>query len=201
MRTGTPMESALPTSTPASRAQRKVGLILLGVTGIAICIAVLAASLAPSPGQSYRPIGGVLGSLGLLVSVWFIWVAYRTVISESKARIRLRQKARRIVRKNPQLATELGIGRPDKFRDFDDGGLIDVNHVPAAYLLHLPGINQALASRIAAIRQSIGGFDTSGDMEAGSLDEAQNLMLFRPLLSSDSDELGIRRARWWPAGG
>jgi hypothetical protein len=148
---------------------------------------VLAASLAPSPGQPYRPIGGVLGSLGLLVSIWFIWLAFRTAISESKNRIRLREKARRIARRNPQLADELGIGRPDLRKRFDDGGLIDVNHVPESYLLHLPGVNHDLAARIVELRKSVGGFDAAGDLEVtldlmpGTLDQAQDLMIFRPL--------------------
>jgi hypothetical protein len=174
-------------SSSSSRARRKIGLILLGSVGICICIAVLAASLAPSPGQPYRPIGGVLGSLGLLASIWFIWLAFRTAISESKNRIRLREKARRIARRNPRLADELGIGRPDLGRHFDDGGLIDVNHVPETYLLHLPGVNHDLAARIVELRRSVGGFDAAGDLEVtldlapGTLDEAQDLMIFRPL--------------------
>lgn len=174
-------------STSSSRAQRKIGLIALGSLGICICIAVLAASLAPSPGQPYRPIGGVLGSLGLLVSIWFIWLAFQTAISESKNRIRQRQKARRIVKRDPRLADELGIGRPDLGKAFDDGGLIDVNHVPEPFLLHLPGVNQDLATRIVDLRRSVGGFDAAGDLEItldlepGTLDSAKDLMIFRRL--------------------
>jgi hypothetical protein len=181
------MEGMLVASTTSARAQRKAGLLVLGGLGICICIAVLAASLAPSPGQPYRPIGGVLGSLGLLASIWFVWLAFQTAISESKNRIRLRQKARRIVNRNPQLADELGIGRPDLHKAFDDGGLIDVNHVPEPYLLHLPGVQKDLAARIVEIRKSVGGFDAAGDLEVtldlepGTLDEANDLMLFRRL--------------------
>jgi uncharacterized RDD family membrane protein YckC len=174
-------------SSSSSRALKKVGLIVLGSVGICICIAVLAAALAPSPGQPYRPIGGVLGSLGLFASIWCIWLAFRTAISESKNRIRMRDKARRIAKRNPRLADELGIGRPDLRRNFNDGGLIDVNHVPEPYLLHLPGVDQDLASRIVGHRQSVGGFHTAGDLEVtldvkpGTLDEARDLMIFRPL--------------------
>ena len=177
----------MPDSTDFSRAQRKMGLIFLGVVGIAICIAVLATALAPSPGQPYRPIGGVLGSLGLIASVWILWLAFQTAINESKNRIKLRRKARRIASKKPELATELGIGRPDLHRPFDDGGLIDVNHVPTAYLRHLPGVDKELAAKIADLRKSVGGFDNVGDLEItldihpGTLDEAQDLMMFRPL--------------------
>jgi hypothetical protein len=35
---------------------------------------------------------------------------------------------------NPALARELTIGRPDLARDYDDGGLADVNHVPGRML-------------------------------------------------------------------
>jgi hypothetical protein len=38
------------------------------------------------------------------------------------------------------LAAELRIGRPDLPRHFDDGGLIDVNTVPAQVLSRLPGL-------------------------------------------------------------
>jgi len=69
-------------STQSSRRLKKLGLVALGCIGVCICIGVLAASLAPSPGQPYRPIGGVLGSLGLLTSIWFIWLAFRTPTSE-----------------------------------------------------------------------------------------------------------------------
>jgi hypothetical protein len=142
-----------------------------------VCIAVLAASLAPSPGQPYRPIGGVLGCLGLFTSVWFIWSAIRTPVSESANRIRLREKARRIAKKDPRLADE----------DFDDGGLIDINHVPQSYLLYLPGIDQHLAKRIVELRRSVGGFTARGDLEVtldlepGVIDRAEDLMFFRPL--------------------
>ncbi|HEY1830590.1 MAG TPA: helix-hairpin-helix domain-containing protein [Acidimicrobiales bacterium] len=89
--------------------------------------------------------------------------------------------------KNPTLADELGIGRPDIHRTFEDGGLIDVNHVPEPYLLHLPGIGSDLASRIVELRKSIGGFDSTGDLEVtldiepGRLDQAKDLMIFRKL--------------------
>ena len=94
--------------------------------------------------------------------------------------------ARRLVKKDPQLADELGIGRPDLRQDFDDGGLIDVNHAPQPYLLYLPGVDQHLAKRIVELRRSVGGFSSSEDLEVtldldpGTIDRAKDLMLFRP---------------------
>ena len=67
--------------------------------------------------------------------------------------------------KNPDLAAELKIGRPDQDANFDDGGLIDVNHVPAQFLTELPCIDAKLARRIVETRASISGFDSLDDME------------------------------------
>jgi hypothetical protein len=53
--------------------------------------------------------------------------AIETAMNAAKERRELRRKARDIVAGDPGLARELGIGRPDLDRPFDDGGLIDVN--------------------------------------------------------------------------
>lgn len=89
------------------------------------------------------------------------------VTAEDKARDALRQRgrSRKLLADNPQLAEELKIGRPDLDTDFDDGGLIDVNHVPEEYLTSLPGIDTVLAHKIIEVRDSIGGFDSLDDME------------------------------------
>src|SRR5690606_39982870 len=39
------------------------------------------------------------------------------------------------------LAKRLAIGRPDLPRQFDDGGLIDLNHAPEHVLTSLPGVS------------------------------------------------------------
>lgn len=70
------------------------------------------------------------------------------VVALATEQMRLREKARKIVAKNPSLAHELQIGRPEFHRRFDDGGLVDVNHVPVDYLTQLPGIDQSIAQRI-----------------------------------------------------
>ena len=89
------------------------------------------------------------------------------VTAEDKARevLRRRDYSRKLLTDNPQLAKELNIGRPDLHSDFDDGGLIDVNHVPAEFLTTLPGIDAVLASTIVEVRDAIGGFDSLDDME------------------------------------
>ncbi len=166
---------------------RKTYLWLISLSGAGICIAVLAAALAPSPGHQVQPVGGVLGSLGLLFSIWIGWYASRIPLSGvryAKLRLRQRKKARRIVRSNPALAAELGIGRPDLPRSFNDGGLVDANHAPTSLLASLPGIDLALAQRIAATREDVGGFISAADLEITLdlpphvLSQAKHLLIF-----------------------
>lgn len=59
---------------------------------------------------------------------------------------------------NPALARDLRIGRPDLVRDFDDGGLVDVNHVPEAQLVSYLGLTSEQARSIIEAREAIGGF-------------------------------------------
>ena len=42
-----------------------------------------------------------------------------------------REEAREIARRDPQMARDLRIGRPDLPRQYDDGGLVDVNSAPS----------------------------------------------------------------------
>lgn len=194
---------------------RKTYLWLISIAGAGTCIAVLAAALAPSPGNHYQPVGGVLGSLGLLFSIWIGWCAHRVplgapdsapvtnspsegkpgsitaaneaVIRDSRDLLLARRKALAIVRDDPDLATELRIGRPDLPRSFDDGGLVDVNHVPASFLVELPGIDAPLAERIVATRDEVGGFGSIADLEITlelapmTISQVKDRLIFRPI--------------------
>jgi DNA uptake protein ComE-like DNA-binding protein len=79
-------------------------------------------------------------------------------IEVAQYRRSLREAARRLLAEDPALAAELLIGRPDLPRGYDDGGLIDVNHVPAPTLRLLPGIEDELAEKIVRIRTEQGTF-------------------------------------------
>lgn len=187
---------------------RKTYLWVFSLAGTGICIGVLAAALVPSPGQPVRPIGGILGGLGLAFSVWIGWCAHRvplragaavqpapvgtaqpgpdlaeplgrimdaplasatdmqaSPILAARLNLQRRQEALAILRRDPALASELRIGRPDLPRSFDDGHLVDANHVPAPFLAVVPGIDQALAEKIASTREEVGGFSSIADLE------------------------------------
>lgn len=77
---------------------------------------------------------------------------------EARRRRELRARAREIAREHPERALEMRIGRPDLVRAFDDGGLVDVNHVPAAALTAIPGVTPEQAAKIVRVRSDVGGF-------------------------------------------
>jgi hypothetical protein len=106
-------------------------------------------------------------------------------------RLALRQRERRrlareIVANDPSLAAELAIGRPDLDRDFVDGGLIDVNGVPAWILTDLPGFTQAMADRVVAARDHHEGLRSAADLvvyahlPAEMVDALSEVLVFRP---------------------
>jgi Helix-hairpin-helix motif len=89
----------------------------------------------------------------------------RQVVEMARHRRGLREAARKVVLDDPGLARELRIGRPDLLpRAFDDGGLIDVNHVPPEVLSRLPGLTYAMVDRIMGLRVENGGFVSVEEM-------------------------------------
>jgi hypothetical protein len=78
----------------------------------------------------------------------------------------LRREARELAERDPALAKELRIGRPDLPRDYDDGGLIDVNRAPAAAIASLPGMTPELARRAVELREEVGAFVSAEDLSA-----------------------------------
>ncbi|MEV5750831.1 helix-hairpin-helix domain-containing protein [Actinoallomurus sp. NPDC052308] len=87
-------------------------------------------------------------------------------VAAANQRRDLRRKARDQAAADVVLARELRIGRPDLPRQYDDGGLIDVNHVPAQALTLFSGVTPELAEHIAAIREHVGGFSSAEELAA-----------------------------------
>jgi hypothetical protein len=78
------------------------------------------------------------------------------VMARALAGRQRRDEARRMWTSDPSLANELGVGRPDLRRGFDDGGLIDVNNAPAAAFAQVCGIDVQLAETIVGTRERLG---------------------------------------------
>jgi hypothetical protein len=98
------------------------------------------------------------------------WIAARTVIDDPavaavKWRAQRRQEARQLLAKDPAMAAELAIGRPDRAnRRYADGGLIDLNHVPADWLIQELEMTPAQASEIVRVRELKGGFASADEL-------------------------------------
>jgi len=87
-----------------------------------------------------------------------------SAIVAARRRIERRGEARRILATNPALAAELRIGRPDLPRQYDDGGLVDVNHVPVAVLTVELELASDAAAAIVRQRDKMGGFSSAEEL-------------------------------------
>ena len=105
-------------------------------------------------------------------------------LAAARARIRRRQQARELADNDPALARELGIGRPDVPHDYDDGGLVDVNHVPGDVLASCLGLTAAESAAVVTVREQLGRFSGPEELTAYTelaperVDELRDLMLF-----------------------
>jgi hypothetical protein len=132
-----------------------------------------------------------------------------------------REEARAIATRDVALARELRIGRPDLPRQFDDGGLVDVNHVPARVLVDWLGLSPVQARQVVETRERRSGFAGPEDLIAGSglpaatVDALRERLLFvavepatdtdedRPERPSPKDGKDVPPPGWYPdpAGG
>ncbi|MFB6719516.1 BTAD domain-containing putative transcriptional regulator [Kribbella sp. NPDC056345] len=80
-----------------------------------------------------------------------------------------RVRARQVLDRDPAFARSLGIGLPHLHREYDDGGLIDPNEVPAGVLTRIPGVTAQHAALIVASRDERGPFSTLDDLVARGL--------------------------------
>lgn len=108
----------------------------------------------------------------------------RQAVAVAKSRIERRKEARHLLRSDPALARDLKIGRPDLPRDYDDGGLVDVNHVPGPVLAAQLGLAPAEVTDVLAVRNRLGRFSSADELSAYTqlspdrVDELRDLMLF-----------------------
>jgi hypothetical protein len=74
-----------------------------------------------------------------------------------------RADARQIAARDPLLARDLKIGRPDLPRPFDDGGLVDLNSASAKIIAETCDLSRSIGEGIAAARPP-GGFMAVDDV-------------------------------------
>ncbi len=90
--------------------------------------------------------------------------ALQPAVARALAARARRDEARRLLASDPLLARELRIGRPDLFREYDDGGLVDLNSAPVPVVAAVCGLDPVHAAQIVHARQAAGRFAAVEDV-------------------------------------
>lgn len=77
-----------------------------------------------------------------------------------------RSEYRALVSSDPMMARSIHVGRPDLARDYDDGGLVDLNSIPIAWLRHHSPLTSAEVESISAAREQLGSFSSPDELLA-----------------------------------
>ena len=148
------------------RDRRQFG-VAAGYLALFLLMIVLLA-VDPSPETSDNLSGaewsGLLGIAGVAAAGAVHGALLAAHPGDTERRRELRARAYRLAMLDPERARRIGVGRPDLHRDFDDGGLVDVNHVPGHELARLPGISSAAAHRIVVDRTRRGPYQRAEDL-------------------------------------
>lgn len=148
---------------------RRRDLIVSGVVYGLLVVVALAWSTADPHGAGERVAEGVLPTL-FVVGIVHALLVHRDVTRElaavdpaRRAHIEYvqarRAYGRELLEKDPALARQLGVGRPD-VAGIDSFGLVDVNHAGRSALDTLPGLTSDNVQRVLAHRDDGGSFRT-----------------------------------------
>jgi hypothetical protein len=74
-------------------------------------------------------------------------------VAQALAARERRHTARALLEKDPMLARDLNIGRPDRPRSYDDGGLVDLNSASAGLIIAVCGLMTEEAERLVSARE------------------------------------------------
>jgi DNA uptake protein ComE-like DNA-binding protein len=168
--------------------------ILLGVLWSASVVAGFIADSASHPGNNdFAGFLFILGWVGAIATSFSIRSAYERQMSSdlerateaAEQRLADRRRALEMAQRNPALAQELGIGRPDR-QGAADAGLVDVNNAGVTALLGLPGVDGDLATQIIETREKVGGFSSledcgaTLDLDGGIVEGLRSKVVFLP---------------------
>lgn len=106
-------------------------------------------------------------------------------LARARADLADRARAQAIAARDPQLAQQAGIGRPD-LPGAMSAGLVDVNNAPAAALKTLPGVDDAAATAIIEARSAAHGFNSLqelglvADLDGALVEGLRDYVVFLP---------------------
>ncbi len=150
---------------PGRRVHRRAW-IALGALWSAVALAGWIGAAA-NDGGSGAGLLIILGWVGAVATTLSIRTTYLGLISssfaddraEAERRLAERREGQRLAAERPELALELGVGRPDR-AGAQHAGLVDVNNAAAGALTGLPGIDDVMATRIVELRAELNGFSS-----------------------------------------
>ena len=150
------------------RRGEKRQFVVAAAYAVLFAVGVFIASLNPSPPDSPN-----LNPTEWIAFLMFAAIAVGSAVhgavlashpGDTPSSRNLRDQARQFATFDPERARSLGIGRPDLMRAFDDGGLVDVNHVPGHELARLPGLSSEQAHGIVIDRLNRGPYARPEDL-------------------------------------
>ncbi|MBD3923282.1 TIR domain-containing protein [Nocardioides cavernae] len=161
---------------PYDKAFRKRMQVLAAILGIAALAAFVLVGSGPedatgTPTGAASDAGGTLLLLTIAAGVAVVLIFRKPQVAlagmESVlARRDSRERYRQLVEKDRPLARSMNVGRPDVSRDYDDGGLVDVNSAPVHTLSQHGGLDHAEAARIVELRGQLGRFVSMDELLA-----------------------------------
>ena len=122
-------------------------------------------SSSPGPGPVPGRAAPRPGLTGPPRTAWQHGTGVDPALAAAQWRAARRQEARQLQAGEPAMAAELMIGRPDlPGRQYDDGGLVDVNHVPVEWLMRMLSLQRPVAEQIIAAREAHNGLTTPEEL-------------------------------------
>ena len=174
---------------PTVEAPPPVLLSLAAGLGVATMLVFVLGSLAPTDetGAATGPLSALstLLAIGLLVAGIVLALRWRGTlfppvvsnriamlnatlvpapVAQAQARRALRQQYRDLALRDPALAREIGVGRPHLGRELDDGGLLDLNSVPAETLVRVAELTEEQAAEVVRLRTERQGLTTVDEL-------------------------------------
>lgn len=133
------------------------------VVGVVIAFVVDPTPIDSDDTSTAEEIGFMILFVLPLASI-FHGVVLATRANEFERGSALRGQARQFAQFAPDQARQIGIGRPAMMRGFDDGGLVDLNHVSGDELARATGLPISQAYGIVANRLQAGPFARPEDL-------------------------------------
>jgi hypothetical protein len=160
--------------------------IVAGIYAALFAVGVVFLAIDPSPIDGDDLSGAEWTGLLLFTALGVIAAVHGPVVAarsgDSERQWALREQARQFAAFDPIRALHLGVGRPDLMRGFDDGGLIDINHVPGADLAWHTGLSLPEAHRIVTDRMARGPYQRADDLVLRGLVSTRALRRIAPRL-------------------